>query len=124
MENYTFLLFPDKEITNKINDFRNKNGFEIVDGLQPHVSLKRRFLFDKAGEKDLVDFLHNFQMAKICGKAKKIKRFGDALVLVIESKNISKCHFKIIEELKEKNIIKAGSWGSSKLATHTVHLFN
>jgi 2'-5' RNA ligase len=101
MKDYTFLLIPDNKTVNIVNEFRIKYNITLVDGLPPHLTLKKRFQFDENKESALIAFLENIQLTEIQCRPREIRRLGDAVVVIVEGKDILEYHRRVIKALKE-----------------------
>ena len=104
IKNYTFVLIPEKITKEKIENLRLEyTGNKLVDGLPPHISIKRRFTLDKdLSENDLKHILDKFNTSKVTVHFNNMQKFSEVFALVGENSKLLDYHKKLLGELEGK----------------------
>lgn len=121
MTGYIIMLLPENETAKTIEDFREKvTGKLLVDGLPPHVSLKRPFtLNDGFSENDLVMYFQNLKYKKFAIDFIKTEYLlGGALVATGQSEAVVTAHKDILKDLLGKTTTPNPEWEGDGYIIH------
>lgn len=121
MKKYVIVLFPQKDVSAIIEDFRiNKIGEKLVDNLYPHITFKRRFSLNRNfSEQDLINYFNNLSYPKFKVNFINTAVFNDAVVLIGESEKLVVAHKKLVKSLGKNIITDNPEW---EMENYKIHL--
>lgn len=121
MKKYVIVLFPQKDVSAIVEDFRiDKIGEKLVDNLYPHITFKRRFSLNRNfSEQDIINYFNSLNYSKFKVDFIGTEVMGDAVVLVGESKELNLAHKKLVQGLKEDIITDNPEW---EMENYKIHL--
>lgn len=121
MKKYVIVLFPQKDASTIIENFRvDKTGTKLVDNLYPHITFKRRFsLNNNFSESDLINYFNSLNYPKF-----KVRFFGtevlnDTIALIGESEELTVFHKKTVQGLGKNIITDNPEW---EMENYKIHL--
>ena len=117
---YNIILVAEKTERITIEKLRKKLiGTTLVDHHPPHVTLKRKFtLNDTVTEKDIINLIHDFEIARIQFSFKQPERFGDAIVLPGSSPTLTNKHTEIVSLLQTYTRTVNPEWEGKNFQAH------
>lgn len=120
LKNYTFIVLPDERARLEAEALRFKHiGRYLVDGLPPHITLKKRFsLVKEASENYLKNILADFNILKLKVTASKPQRLDDAVVLLINSDELSAKRRELLKLLEKTTTSKNLSFENDDYKIH------
>jgi len=120
MKKYSFILFPDTETLAAIERLREVHGNEkLVDGLPPHVTLKRRFFSkERLSADDILKIFEKFPIEQIQVSPRGLDQFGSSVVVKVGSPLLEKYHRDLLAVLGDNIVTDGPEWEGGAYNPH------